>query len=376
MNIVQLSTGHLGGAGLAARRLNAGLRASGVESSFFALDHPSYVREEGEYEIKRNVSQRVKSGLSTLASSSLSGGSLVTPFSTNIVNRDFFLAFKKNKNTIFHIHNWFNIFSQAKIAELSNEFNLVLTLHDQRLFTSACHYSLGCEKFTTYCHHCPQLPKRFDAMPSQIKGVEMDFSQLSFITPSNWLMTLARSSRLLSRSSGSVIPNSFFGYQGRVNAKRMTDSKIQIGFAAMDPASWIKGGDIISSFIQETSCMGRYEFLTLSSFERHLDFWSSIDVLMVPSRADNSPNVIHEAKLWGIPVISSNVGGILEIIDKDFDCALSPEEFTIDRLESEISRVVKNSKSESLRKSVAARHYAYLDTSIGKHVSLYESLQM
>ena len=374
MRIVHLSTGHLGGAGLAARRLNAGLQALGVKSSFFALENPTYLPQKGEYEIARSVIQRVETGITTFTSKRLTKDSLVTPVSANLLDREFLLFESKNEKTIFHIHNWFNIFSHSQLAELSREFQLVLTLHDQRLFTGACHYSLGCQKFKTDCARCPQLPRVFENIPSKTLESDLDFSRVSFVTPSNWLMNLAKSSKLLKDSSGLVISNSFYGYESHVEDHKEIGPAINVGFAAMDPKSWIKGGDIVSSLIQKTSGEGKYKFLALTDFKNYADFWSSIDVLLVPSRADNSPNVIHEAKLWGIPVVTSNIGGIPEIIDESFDSALSIDEFTIERIVFEIEKVVEKSGDKQLKKNVSQNHKAFLDMSIDKHIELYRSL--
>jgi glycosyltransferase involved in cell wall biosynthesis len=374
VRIVHLSTGHLGGAGLAARRLNAGLQALGVKSSFFALENPTYLPQKGEYEIARSVIQRVETGITTFTSKRLTKDSLVTPVSANLLDREFLLFESKNEKTIFHIHNWFNIFSHSQLAELSREFQLVLTLHDQRLFTGACHYSLGCQKFKTDCARCPQLPRVFENIPSKTLESDLDFSRVSFVTPSNWLMNLAKSSKLLKDSSGLVISNSFYGYESHVEDHKEIGPAINVGFAAMDPKSWIKGGDIVSSLIQKTSGEGKYKFLALTDFKNYADFWSSIDVLLVPSRADNSPNVIHEAKLWGIPVVTSNIGGIPEIIDESFDSALSIDEFTIERIVFEIEKVVEKSGDKQLKKNVSQNHKAFLDMSIDKHIELYRSL--
>ena len=57
-------------------------------------------------------------------------------------------------------------------------------------------------------------------------------------------------------------------------------------------------------------------------FSRHVDDdspgeenpYSLMDILVVPSRQDNSPNVIGEALMNGVPVIGSNVGGIPELL--------------------------------------------------------------
>ncbi len=373
MKIVHLSTGHLGGAGLAARRLNAGLRESGINSTFFALQHPSYKIESGEYEIGRSFSQRVISGALASASRGLSKGSLVTPLSSRVIGRDFFSETQNSPNTVFHIHNWFNLFNQSQLEELSHEFKIVCTLHDQRLFTSASHYSLGCTKFKSVCKNCPQLPKGFEYTVKNFSNNKLDFSKIAFVTPSSWLMGLAESSQLLKNSKGAIIPNSFFGYKSRVVPKIKT-STIKVGFAAMDPTSWIKGGDIVSDFMARNLNSGEYEFLTLSDFENYEKFWSLIDVLLVPSRADNSPNVIHEAKLWGIPVISSNVGGIPEILDNNFDLCLPIDEFSSERINREMTNVIKNLTDLKLREEIASNHRFYLSNSLDKHLSFYESL--
>ena len=147
MKIVHLSTGHLGGAGLAARRLSTGLRSIGMNSTFVALSHPTYLPTENELQISRNFPQRVSSGLSTLTSKKWTGTSLVTPISTDVIDRDFLEDLSSHEETIFHIHNWFNIFSQSELAKLSKSFNFVFTIHDQRLFTGACHYSLECTNY-------------------------------------------------------------------------------------------------------------------------------------------------------------------------------------------------------------------------------------
>ena len=50
--------------------------------------------------------------------------------------------------TIFHIHNWFNLINLMELRKLLDlGYGVVFTLHDQRLFTGGCHYSLNCSKF-------------------------------------------------------------------------------------------------------------------------------------------------------------------------------------------------------------------------------------
>jgi glycosyltransferase involved in cell wall biosynthesis len=373
MRIVHLSTGHLGGAGLAARRLSNGLHDAGVDSTFLALENPTFIPGKHESQISRGIGQRIQAGASTLVSGRCTDKSLVTPLSTNVIDRNLLQKLSANKRTIFHVHNWFNLFSQRNLTELSREFNFVLTLHDQRIFTGACHYSLGCEKFKSECNKCPQLPILFDSFPVR-SNQNKTFSNLDFITPSKWLLKLANSSKVLCDSKGEVIPNSFFGYEATVIKNSSASTKIRIGFAAMDSNSWVKGGDLVSALMKKYAGDDKYEFLTLTSFTNYKDFWTSIDLLLVPSRADNSPNVIHEAKLWGIPVISSNVGGIPEVLHKDFDKCIPIETLSLEAIESVIDQVYKSSLNFDLRSEISASHLKFLDSSINRHLKFYENM--
>jgi glycosyltransferase involved in cell wall biosynthesis len=142
----------------------------------------------------------------------------------------------------------------------------------------------------------------------------------------------------------------------------------------MDSKSWIKGGDLVSALKMKYQDGAKYEFFALADFRDYRDFWKSIDLLLVPSRADNSPNVIHEAKLWGIPVISSNVGGIPEILSHGFDKSIRLEDLSVEAIDCEIGQVLKSPLTIDLRRKVAESHKKYLDTSITKHVSLYENI--
>jgi glycosyltransferase involved in cell wall biosynthesis len=179
---------------------------------------------------------------------------------------------------------------------------------------------------------------------------------------------------LLGNCRGQVIPNSFYGYEATVIEKRDKSSTIKVGLAAMNPKSWIKGGDIVTSLILKHSNGGFIQFFSLSDFAHYKDFWSTIDVLLVPSQADNSPNVIHEAKLWGIPVIASDVGGIPEILSEDFDSCISLESLTLNVIESEIRRAYEFSNDIIARRRESERHRKYIDSSLERHIEFYKLL--
>ena len=64
--------------------------------------------------------------------------------------------------------------------------------------------------------------------------------------------------------------------------------------------------------------------------------------MLVLSVADNSPNVIHEAKYFGIPIIGSNVGGIPELLDPDNDYAIESNSNQFFELESLLKSIQSN----------------------------------
>jgi glycosyltransferase involved in cell wall biosynthesis len=104
------------------------------------------------------------------------------------------------------------------------------------------------------------------------------------------------------------------------------------------------------------------------------DFWSKIDYLLVISRADNSPNVIHEAKQRGVPIIASKVGGITELLDSHFDVGLELSDCTESSLLDVLKSLIGKELNSSLRKSMQSRYHAYSNSSVADHISLYENL--
>jgi glycosyltransferase involved in cell wall biosynthesis len=90
----------------------------------------------------------------------------------------------------------------------------------------------------------------------------------------------------------------------------------------------------------------------------------------VLSRADNSPNVIHEAKILGIPVIATSVGGITELLNKNYDFLINPEDAVEDTL-----RVIRNISSMQMTDSSSRIEQDYSSLSKlneSNHLELYK----
>ena len=385
--VIHLSTGHEGGAGLAARRLNSALNANGIRSTFGALENPKYVVGANEFSISRKLWQRLLSGFIIRVQKLVSSKVLFSLISLNVFKFRQIKKLGSPENTILHFHNWYNLVSQKEILRLNKKgYPIVLTLHDVRFFTGGCHYAFECEKFKTDCHACPELKPVIDRLPSKNisstnKLLSQSNSNLAFIAPSQWLKVEALSSRLLKDQKVVFIPNTLgIPIESIVSPRHNSgdvQSVLKIGIASMDKSSYIKGGDITAEIEGEiASSKLQIEMIYLSQIEDQnskREFWDNIDYLLVASRAENSPNVIHEAKNFGIPVIASDIGGISELLHKDFDIAIPKEDISSRKI-LELLAGLRSLKQASNAAGMKGSFSHYVDGSIESHKNLYLSM--
>ena len=209
-------------------------------------------------------------------------------------------------------------------------------MHDERFFTGGCHYAIQCEGFLTDCSNCPRLPRGLRNLPKKNlnkarRKLITANDNLRFIAPSKWIAGEAKRSTVLANSQIFFIPNTLGPehYTKVEHSKRLRRDKgvLWIGIASMDDKSFIKGGDLLSSVMDLVKIQKlKIKFLFMNQIKEpaNIDclFWNEIDYLLVLSRADNSPNVIHEAKHRSVPVIMTNVGGMPELLSSPPDILL------------------------------------------------------
>lgn len=222
---------------------------------------------------------------------------------------------------------------------------LVWTLHDMSPFTGGCSYSLGCEKYEGNCADCPQLAEteaKAEAKKSLSRKVRAmgRMGRGTVITPSHWLGELARRSAVFAEWDLEVIPNgvdlTVFAPDVREAARRQAglgESDFVILFVAASLENPLKGMDTLleglgadrgsanGERIRYLGGGGRepfpenWEWLGSERDERRLaEHYAAADLVVVPSRADNYPNVIAESLSCGTPVLASRVGGIVEMV--------------------------------------------------------------
>ena len=320
----------MGGAGLAARRLNQSLIAIGVDSTFYAFDHETFNPSRREASLLRSTLTKVLSKAVTFLNLKIGEKVFFSLFNLNALNGDFFVPYK-NKNTILHFHNFYNLIDPQTILALSNRgYNVVVTLHDQRMFTGGCHYAFDCNGFESDCVSCPQVPKLLRPLVSRnmrfTRELAHQDTKLFFIAPSMWMKDQVIKSQVVSPGRVRFIPNSLGTEFPSSDQKQKNPSnapRFRLGIASMDLNSYIKGSDLVNNLARDAADNNLpLEFVRMKDFEGEFgarDFWNSIDCLLVLSRADNSPNVIHEAKSFGVPIVGNKLGGIAELLDPDFD---------------------------------------------------------
>jgi glycosyltransferase involved in cell wall biosynthesis len=374
LTISHLSTTHQGGAGIAARRLNDGLVQAGIDSTFVSLHRRGYVPRDHEFEIRRGLNELCTQKFTTAVNLFVGRDPFFSVFSDSL------LDFVKDNHTsrgVLHIHNYYNLLRLVDISKLAESIPVVLTLHDQRVLTGGCHYSLDCHLFTKDCGSCPnshaiwrkQIKRNRETLDLILN------KDITFVTPSQWMYRIARQT-MGSTAKILHIPNvlNSFGDKVRHRPKQSTISKI--GFAANQSSSLIKGTDVAKLLASALSTQSpEIQFVRPMDFDGDMTkFWASIEALFVPSRADNLPNVITEAHLNGVPVIARAVGGIPEMIFEDFDAVFLDDPLGKKHFIDLVDEVRAKYTLEKAQK-VAMSTRELSKAALAQHIQLYQDLQ-
>ena len=236
---------------------------------------------------------------------------------------------------------------------------VVWTLHDMNAFSGGCHYTFDCTRFTHSCGTCPQLgSSRQIDLSRRIWNRKRSVyeplvrNRMHFVSPSEWLATLARRSGLLHSAQVTVIPNSLSTeiFQPRDRAKARERFGIPAGakvvlFVADIAREKRKGLSLLFNALRALTHFNDLYLVMLGKDVENVVFhvpciqvdfiedeeamsylYSVADVLAVPSIQDNFPNTILEALSCGVPSVAFRVGGIPEIVrDSVTGVTVSPE---------------------------------------------------
>ena len=272
---------------------------------------------------------------------------------------------------IIHLHNLNGL---GRVGELARRFphkKIVWTLHDMNPFTGACHYTLGCTKYTQGCSSCPavKLPFRglvetsFERKLSDLEHVE----NLHLVAPGGWLADAVRQSRLMSRfplstihnpldpeffSSDKKKPTPFFTFV--VVAQNLEDPVKNVSTAVQAFAEVRRDHPeaIMALIGREGSVFAGEGIQLLGSLGRKelMEALQDSQALIVPSLAENAPMVIAEAASQGSVALVRDTGGMPGMIE---DLGAGQTFADPRELAGAMARILSTKNSEALASSQA-----------------------
>jgi glycosyltransferase involved in cell wall biosynthesis len=248
---------------------------------------------------------------------------------------------------IIHLH-WLAFFVdyESFFQSIPRTTPVVWTLHDMNPFTGGCHYSSGCDRFKHQCGSCPQIvsphPNDVSADSFETKKLALSGRKHHVVAPSDWMIDLARQSPVWPRDTTfekihlGFDLNQFYPVEksaARVQLGIDTDA-VLIGFGADDINSRRKGFHHLLNSLLKMQTKNKVECLVfgggevpssenlpklhcqgfVDSVDRQRLIYSAADVVIVPSREDNQPQVGLEAMACGTPVVGFDAGGIPEYV--------------------------------------------------------------
>lgn len=401
-----------GGAARAAYRLHLGLQNHSVQSSMLVIRKKSGDNTvTGPKNLINYILLRLGWRLESMLTR-IKGGKILSFFSPGLVPG----ADIKNQLTsagvdVINLH-W-TCQAMLRIEDLQQVSTpIVWTLHDLWPLTGGCHSDEGCRRYQAECGNCPILSKRgeFDLSHQVLSRKQASYSNLdiNLVAPSQWMANNARESTLFKNQNIHVIYNGI-----DLTIFRPTDSqqtrqllglpkdRLLMLFGAMNSTNNPgKGFDLLVAGLNRLSKDWRdsVELVVFGStgsseiensgFITHflgdiyddkklVDLYSSVDVMIVPSRQDNLPNTVSESLACGTPVVAFDIGGIPEMIEHEVSGYLA-KAFDPDDLARGVEYVLKqqrinNHMSRAARK-MAVDKFSDEEMSL-KYISLYETIR-
>ena len=351
MKVLHLATDTSGGAGIAASRLHGSLVENNIDSFLISRSRPSLFNQ---IELESSMRSVVLGKAITVLSSAITVDKFgqVTPISIATINQT---QIEKMKPDVVHIHNWYNLLNLRQIEQISAKYKTVLTLHDSRIYTGGCHYSLSCERYRQNCSKCPavKIGRSLITKAKMESSVLLNLKSLHYIAPSRWILDQLHEAGVVDAQRIHHIPN----VTPKVNIKRrnpaFSSANTAVAFISADVYNPMKGFELFLRALEESELNVPKTTLQIvgSLGERKFDYpglrtrlksrghvteyevteiLSETDLLVVPSITDNSPSVIKEGQRSGCLVLATDVGGIKEIIENERNGILcAPDEIAI-----------------------------------------------
>jgi glycosyltransferase involved in cell wall biosynthesis len=304
---------------------------------------------------------------------------------------------------VTHLH-WVNhgMLSLRDIARL--KCPVVWTLHDSWVFTGGCHSPQECPGFRLCCGGCPELGSRREWDLSRWnwkrKWAVWEKADFTVVTPSRWLAEIAKSSSLLAGRRIETIPNavdtSVFHPMDRASARAALGLPLETPlffFGAHGALTdWNKGADLwraalpavadgfpgAEAVLAGASSGGgkmplRVHELGVLTPEQMALAMAAADVVVVPSRMENLPNMVAESLACGTPVAAFAAGGIPEMV-RHGETGFLAQPHDADDLAKGICQLLACGGEMRSACAASARESYTPETVARRHLELYASL--
>ena len=252
------------------------------------------------------------------------------------------------RSDIIHLHNLHgDYFGLLSLPIITKRKKVVWTLHDMWALTGHCGNSLECNKFVNdKCEGC-MYPKVYPAMKKDrayklfsIKSWTYKHSDFQIIVPSKWLENQVKRS-ILKNKKIHYIPNgidiNIFKQYDKMQVREklgLPKDKIILLFSANGGSRnpW-KGPQYLMNAIKEINRSEwrdkvlfldiggnsdkRYNYVAINYIKNEelmAQYYSSADMYIFPTLADNAPLTVLEAMACGLPVVTFDTGGVPEIV--------------------------------------------------------------
>ena len=275
------------------------------------------------------------------------------------------IPIKKLKNPTFVILSVLKTISRRKTYDVVHAFNL----------PSAFAMKYTKAKIKVLSIH-GVYSEQIDALHSEMTSTKVKNKEAEILKWADKLLTNSKNVKEAYKKKLNLDFDYIYGPTDIEKFKEITENilrnKKQVVYVGRD--SYEKGIDILKKI--EDKINAKVVYCTNLDWESAMKVLKSSDVVIVPSRIDNIPNVIKEAFVLKIPVVATDIEGISEIVTNDVNGILVPSEEP-DKLANAVNQLLEN---EEKIKEITENGYDFVsknltwDTLLPKYIEFYEKL--
>ena len=419
MKVLIVNTSDIGGAANACLRLHEGLLNCGIDSKVILMRKHKHI--PATYKVMplrkkflKRMSLAVKKlfwelGLKTkkktkeqefLASREKRLELFSFPFSEYDITQN---KWYKEADVV-NLH-WVSDFLDYESFFNSNNKPVVWTMHDMNVFTGGEHYTESIVNMDDEGNPVPRTKTDKESGLSKFyenykANLLKDKNNISFVAPSKWLLNEAQNSIILKNKNIKHIPyglnKEVFNIRDKTYSRGLLnipkDKRVILFVAESLHNTQRKGFNFLIKAFENLEdknvilCAVGSKKVALSDIENLIELgvinddrmmsvaYSSADVFVIPSLMDNLPNTVLESLMCGTPVIGFPVGGILDMVQNNYNGYIA-KDISAKSLGETLSLFLKTKEvfnSANIRKEAVKKYD--LEVQSRKYIDLYKDM--